>query len=127
MTVRRPTLLCLAVATALSAGCALGDDGPAPAASPAARAAARAETIAALAEDVRATAHELTSLTDESRRKVEAGTSSTADEIEKMRLLTAQLEASEAKLQAELQALEAELHTESGDPAWPQEEVPGRR
>lgn len=127
MSARRPTLLVLAVAALLVAGCAVGDDGPAPASSPAAAAAARAATIATLAEEVRTTAHELTSLTDESRRKVEAGTSTTADEIEKMRLLTAQLEASEAKLQAELQALEDELHTSAGDPVWPQDEVAGRR
>ncbi len=108
-------------------GCSVGDDGPAPAGSPAAEASARAARIAALAEELGTTAKALTSLTDESRRKVADGRSTTADEIEKMRLLTAQLDAKEAELRREMEALESALHAAAGDPAWPQDEAPGRR
>ncbi len=114
------------VAALVLSACSIGDEGPAPQGTPSATAAARAGEIADQAEEIRRLAHELTSLTDEARRQVASGASTPDAEIAKMRALAAQIEEKEAALRANLVALEEGLHTDAGDPVWPQEEVTGR-
>ena len=94
---------------------------PAPA-TPGTAAAAEAATVADIAEQaaaVQATAHDLTSLVDESRRQVADGRSTPEAEIEKMRLLMNRLEEQNATLQADIDALEARAREASGDPSPP--------
>jgi hypothetical protein len=99
--------------------CEVGAPGPATPGTPAATEAAAVADIAAQAAEVQATAHELTSLVDESRRQVADGRSTPEAEIEKMRALMARLDAQNTKLQADIEALEQRTREAAGDPAPP--------
>lgn len=107
--------------------CEIGSPGPAAPGSPAATEAAAVADIAEQAAQVQATAHALTSLVDESRRQVADGRSDTDAEIEKMRALMAQLDEQNAKLQADIAALEQRTRDAAGDPAPPTEPEDRRR
>ena len=101
----------------LITACSVGGDGPATPASPSAVLSAQAGQIGVEAEALRVKAASLESLTDESRRRVAAGESTPAEEIEKMRALMAEIQADNEVLQAHVQALEADAHTRAGDVA----------
>lgn len=99
--------------------CDVGAPGPATAGSAAAEEVAAVAGIASQAAAVEETAHALTSLVDESRRQVADGRSTPTAEIEKMRALMVQLETQNARLQADVEALEDRARSAAGDPAPP--------
>lgn len=107
--------------------CEVGSTAPATPGSPSAQEADAAQAIADKASEVDALAKALTAQVDESRRQVASGASTPEAEIEKMRGLMARIDALNAELQEETQALEARLHTHAKDPAWPLEPVEKRR
>ncbi len=106
--------------------CAIAPVEPATPGSTSSDAAAEAAQIAEQIAEVGALAHELTSLIDESRRQVEAGTSTKEDEIAKMRELMARIGEKNTALQADIARFEESVHERAGDPAWPPEPIPKR-
>ena len=100
-------------------GCKIGSTGPAPQESPAYQQTEAVADVAEMAKLVQATAHELTSLVDESRRQVADGRSTPEAEIQKMRALMADIQEQNAALQAAVTAIETNTRALAGDPAPP--------
>ena len=107
--------------------CAADNTGPATPGSPSAQAAAEAAEIAQEAEALEALAREVTAQMDDARRRVDQGERTTEEEAREIREKVAAMSKAHDALQERIQAWEAGLHTASADPAWPQEEVDGRR
>jgi hypothetical protein len=99
--------------------CAVGGVGPATPGSPSADGAAKVAALADQAAHIEALAQQLTAQVDESRRAVEEGRSTPPAEIATMRALMRQIDEENAKLQADLAAVEAGAHAAAGDPAPP--------
>lgn len=97
-------------------GCGLNEVGPATPGSPSADHAARARQIATLAAEVEAAATELEVQTDEARRRLDAGTTTMAEEATRLAELTAAVQQKNEVLQAEVAAWEEEIPRLAGDP-----------
>jgi hypothetical protein len=115
-------LVPLLLSSLLSVACSVGSDAPATPGSASAQEAAQVGELAKEAAEIERLSAELTSLIDESRRQVTAGTSTREAEIAKMRALMQQIDERNTKLQAGLAAVEERVHTAAGDPAWPPED-----